>query len=212
MEEVRSYNVGTSDYASHTIQPWDIWLEYKLNPFDADIVKRILRKKAESGMSLVESRILDYKKIIHIANERIRQLESNIDAWNELSSSEQVKCKATVVATKDAVVEKISKPFKFVRNVGGLLISLNTLDHFATQDEFGAYVKELPIVKKYKEAFGDNLTLRVSYLGYKDEEGWNDDSFVVIACVNGVQLMNIGFCNNVFHQSMELYEDYHLKV
>jgi hypothetical protein len=212
MEEVRSYNVGTSDYSSHTIQPWDIWLEYKLNPFDADIVKRILRKKAESGMSLVESRILDYKKIIHIANERIRQLESNVDAWNELSSSEQVKCKATVVAAKDVVVENTSKPFKFVRNLGGLLISLNTLKHFATQDEFVAYVKELAIARRYKEAFGDNLTLRVSYSGYNDEEGWNDDVFDVIVCVNGVQLINIGFCNNVFHQSMDLYEDYQLKV
>ena len=39
-EDVRSYNVGQSDYAKHRIQPWDIWLEYKLNPWDADIVKR----------------------------------------------------------------------------------------------------------------------------------------------------------------------------
>ena len=44
-EDVRSYNVGNSDYSQHTIQPWDIWIEYKLNPFDADIVKRVLRNK-----------------------------------------------------------------------------------------------------------------------------------------------------------------------
>lgn len=119
MEEVRSYNVGTSDYASHTIQPWDIWLEYKLNPFDADIVKRILRKKAESGMSLVESRILDYKKIIHIANERIRQLESKIDAWNELSSSEQVKCKATVIPAKDSRFKTVSREVVLNKSLDG---------------------------------------------------------------------------------------------
>ncbi len=43
--EVRSYNVGKSDYAKCKIQPWDIWLEYNLNPWDADIVKRVLRNK-----------------------------------------------------------------------------------------------------------------------------------------------------------------------
>lgn len=69
MKESRSYNVGTSDYSKHKIQPWDIWEEYQLNPWDADIVKRVLRTKAG------ESRVLDYKKIIHICQERIRQLQ-----------------------------------------------------------------------------------------------------------------------------------------
>lgn len=69
-EDVRSYNVGQSDYAKHKIQPWDIWLEYNLNPWDADIVKRILRTKE------TDSRKLDYEKIIHIAKERIRQLDA----------------------------------------------------------------------------------------------------------------------------------------
>ena len=44
-ENVQSYNVGKSDYSKHTIQPWDIWKEYNLNPWDADIVKRVLRSK-----------------------------------------------------------------------------------------------------------------------------------------------------------------------
>ena len=57
-EDVRSYNVGQSDYAKHKIQPWD-----------TDIVKRILRTKE------TDSRKLDYEKIIHIAKERIRQLD-----------------------------------------------------------------------------------------------------------------------------------------
>lgn len=67
---VRCHNVGGSDYAEHVIQPWSIWLEYGLNPFDADIIKRVLRKK--SG----ESRADDYRKIIHICQERIRQIEA----------------------------------------------------------------------------------------------------------------------------------------
>lgn len=69
-DNVRAYNVGASDYAKHKIQPWDIWLEYKLNPWDADIVKRVLRDKPADG------RKLDYEKIIHICKERIRQLEN----------------------------------------------------------------------------------------------------------------------------------------
>jgi|TARA_R110000851_G_scaffold46000_2_gene112272 hypothetical protein len=67
----RDYNVGHSDYANHKIQPWDIWREYSLNPWDADIVKRILREKGE--------RRLDYEKIKHICDERIRQIDEEKD-------------------------------------------------------------------------------------------------------------------------------------
>lgn len=67
-ENVRSYNVGKSDYSRHAIQPWDIWKEYNLNPWDADIVKRVLRSKEG------EARTLDYEKIIHICRYRIAEL------------------------------------------------------------------------------------------------------------------------------------------
>ena len=73
--KVREGNVGASNYAQHIIQPWAIWQDYNLNPWDADIVKRVLRTKKESGLSEVESRVLDYQKIIHICKERLRQLE-----------------------------------------------------------------------------------------------------------------------------------------
>lgn len=73
--EVREDNIGKSDYSKHTIQPWSIWLDYDLNAWDADIVKRVLRTKSEPGMSEKEARIMDYNKIIHICKERIRQLE-----------------------------------------------------------------------------------------------------------------------------------------
>lgn len=67
-DEVRDHNIGNSNYSKHIIQPWSIWLDWNLNPWDADIVKRVLRTK--DG----ESRVQDYKKIIHICEERIRQL------------------------------------------------------------------------------------------------------------------------------------------
>ena len=66
---VRAYNRGTSDYSHHIIQPWTIWQDYNLNPWDADIVKRILRTKQG------DSRRLDYEKIIHICQECIRQID-----------------------------------------------------------------------------------------------------------------------------------------
>lgn len=73
-EGCREYNIGESDYSKHVIQPWSIWLDYDLNPWDADIVKRVLRTKSEKGISAKDSRMLDYEKIIHICKERIRQL------------------------------------------------------------------------------------------------------------------------------------------
>lgn len=67
---VRDHNIGESDYSKHLIQPWTIWLSYNLNPWDADIVKRVLRDKS------TDPRIQDYEKIIHICQERIRQLQT----------------------------------------------------------------------------------------------------------------------------------------
>ena len=69
-KDVRSFNVGKSDYAKHKIQPWDIWKEYNLNPWDADIIKRVLRTK--DG----EDRRTEYEKIIHVCSERIRQIDA----------------------------------------------------------------------------------------------------------------------------------------
>lgn len=73
--EVRKDNIGKSNYSKHFIQPWSIWIDYNLNPWDADIVKRVLRTKEEPGMSKKAARIMDYKKIKHICDEQIRQLE-----------------------------------------------------------------------------------------------------------------------------------------
>lgn len=69
-DDTRSYNVGSSNYSSHIIQPWSIWIDWDLNPWDADIVKRVLREK--DG----EPRERDYDKIIHNCLERKRQLRN----------------------------------------------------------------------------------------------------------------------------------------
>lgn len=70
--EVRRKNIGGSNYSKHTIQPYSIWLDWNLNPWDADIIKRVLRTKQG------DSRKMDYEKIIHICQERIRQLEFEV--------------------------------------------------------------------------------------------------------------------------------------
>lgn len=72
----RDTHVGASDYSRKKIQPWDIWIEYGLNPWDADIVKRILRTKITVGISANTSRIEDYEKIQHVAQERIDQINN----------------------------------------------------------------------------------------------------------------------------------------
>ena len=74
--QVRTANEGNSDYAAHTIQPWSIWLDYKdLTPWDADIIKRVLRTKDDKSMTPEQQRMMDYNKIIHICRERIRQIQ-----------------------------------------------------------------------------------------------------------------------------------------
>ena len=69
-KDVRSFNVGNSDYSKHLIQPWSIWLDYpNLTSWDHDVIKRILRTKEG------ELRELDYEKIIHDCEERLRQIK-----------------------------------------------------------------------------------------------------------------------------------------
>ena len=66
----RSFNVGTSNYSKHIIQPWSIWIDYpELTSWDHDVIKRVLRTKQGN------SRLMDYEKIIHDCQERIRQLK-----------------------------------------------------------------------------------------------------------------------------------------
>jgi len=69
-KDIRAFNVGNSDYSKHLIQPWTIWLAYpNLTSWDHDIIKRVLRTKKG------ESREMDYTKIIHDCEERIRQIK-----------------------------------------------------------------------------------------------------------------------------------------
>jgi len=76
----RDHHVGESDYSKNNIQPWDVWVEYSLNPWDADICKRTIRTKTIPGMTPEDARIQDYEKIKHICDERINQIHKG-DPW-----------------------------------------------------------------------------------------------------------------------------------
>ena len=80
-KDTRNYNIGNSNYSSMPkgYQPWDLWKIYHMNPFDADILKRLLRTKIEPGMTPQESRKLDYQKIIHVCQERINQIDEGYE-------------------------------------------------------------------------------------------------------------------------------------
>lgn len=87
-KEHRKHNVGSSNYAKHAIQPWDIWREYNLNPWDADIVKRILRTKKVKHEDPNITRIEDYEKIKHICDERISHIRDDMQVADYEASRE----------------------------------------------------------------------------------------------------------------------------
>ena len=64
--DVRECNVGASDYSSHVIQPWAIWQEYQLNPWDADIVKRVpgvwTTRKSSTSVRNASGRLTSWKR------------------------------------------------------------------------------------------------------------------------------------------------------
>ncbi len=64
----RGHNIGKSDYAKHTIQPWSIWIDYKLDPWKANVIAYVLRDKEDTP----EEEDLD--KIIHYCQEQKRQI------------------------------------------------------------------------------------------------------------------------------------------
>jgi hypothetical protein len=72
--DIRKNNVGKSNYSQFIQQPWSIIQEYNLGYLDGDTIKRTLRTKQEEGMTMIESKIMDAQKIIHIQKEKLRRL------------------------------------------------------------------------------------------------------------------------------------------
>jgi len=66
----RDAQVGGQHYRQHEIQPWDIIDEYKLNYYEGQVLKYLLRRKA--------GRLEDLKKARHVLDKLI-ELEKDRD-------------------------------------------------------------------------------------------------------------------------------------
>lgn len=184
--DVRETNVGKSNYAQHTIQPWSIWIDYDLNPWDADIVKRILRTKAEEGMSLKESRLMDYEKIIHICQERIRQLngETSEDVSIETESSVE-----TSISTENGTYTDTSC-------LGGLAITNPTRYRIACSDpkpEIRYVLKgsEIEAYNEFKEKHKDCCTSVMTCFSHESGIGTSVKMFCT-KCGESEDITNYG--------------------
>lgn len=65
--EERKIQVGGSHYNSHAIQPWDIILDYKLDFWEGNALKYLLRRKGDA-------RKQDLEKARHYIDECLRQI------------------------------------------------------------------------------------------------------------------------------------------
>jgi hypothetical protein len=67
---VQTRQVGGDHYVRHSIQPWDIWREYNLDPWEASALKYLLRRK--------ENRLTDLEKCRHYLDYLIERERSEI--------------------------------------------------------------------------------------------------------------------------------------
>lgn len=61
--------IGGTHYAKHKIQPWDIIDEYKLDFYEGNILKYLLRDKKD--------RIEDLEKLIHYAEKALEDAKKD---------------------------------------------------------------------------------------------------------------------------------------
>ena len=147
---VRSHNVGKSNYSKKVIQPWTIWLAYpELTAWDDDIIKRVLRIKEEEGMSANEARKMDYEKIIHNCQERIRQINLEIRHKNEITDNNtssvyprQVLCTRTwLLNDGDKLVESFTENFYYNQPNKHVVIDNTGARLYVDQEKFEKYFK-----------------------------------------------------------------------
>lgn len=142
--DVRSHNVGKSNYSKKTIQPWTVWLDYEeLTPWDYDIVKRVLRIKEEEGMSENEARKMDYEKIIHNCQERIRQIDIEERIVNDYSPyPRQVSCIRTwLVNDGDKLSEVFTENIRYNQICEDVVVDNYNVSINVTKENFDKYFK-----------------------------------------------------------------------
>lgn len=148
--DVRSHNVGKSNYSKKNIQPWTVWLDYEeLTPWDYDIIKRVLRIKEEEGMSANEARKMDYEKIIHICNERIRQIDvveryksEVIDNEKRVTYPKKVFCTKTwLMNDGDKLLEMFTENRYYNQPSEDVIMDNDNVSIYVTKENFKKYFK-----------------------------------------------------------------------
>ena len=66
MADLTSKQIGGDHYVKHSVQPWTIIDEYKLNYYEGNALKYILRRKA--------NRVEDLQKAIHYLEKEISNI------------------------------------------------------------------------------------------------------------------------------------------
>lgn len=139
---VNASNVGGSNYAKHFLQPWAIWQDWNLNPWDADIVKRVLRTK--NG----DSRKMDYEKIIHICQERIRQIDIQEkykpEEMTTIEKGKQYLCiKDFAIDEGDMLETLFTEGFYYNASDDGIIVSNTGLRASINKSVFNEHFKEI---------------------------------------------------------------------
>ena len=73
MTNPKDSNIGESDYSTRKIQPWDVWESFNPTPWEADIIKRLMRTKS------AEDDELDLQKIRHVCEYKMMELDSDVN-------------------------------------------------------------------------------------------------------------------------------------
>lgn len=154
---VRSHNVGKSNYYKKLIQPWTVWLDYsELTAWDYDIIKRVLRIKDEEGMSENEARKMDYEKIIHNCQERIRQIDIEENVIGNDSNENAKICfpylcvKTMIDDDGDRMVEKFTKDLWYYAISDGVIMD-NLGNHVTlTSEQVNEYFKRNQKINNYE--------------------------------------------------------------
>lgn len=68
-DTVKSKQVGGDHYKGRRLQPWDLWEEFELDPWEANAVKYLLRWKDKNGVE-------DLRKAIHYIEYLIEREEN----------------------------------------------------------------------------------------------------------------------------------------
>jgi hypothetical protein len=72
---------------------------------------------------------------------------------------------------------------------------------FNTVEELKSYILNLSKVSELQYCPTGDITIQVSYYGYDHGNKWDDDTYLVSAHIGGGCFINLGFCDNAFHQS-----------